>query len=175
MTPDDPRTELEPMFSSPDATAEPWEAAVEQLETAGVYWISTVRPDGRPHVTPLIAVWHEDALWFTTGEQERKARNLAENPDCILTTGCNDMRRGLDVILEGTAEQVTDEAALGRVADAYEAKYGADWRFTVQDGAFTNQGGHEGSVSLVFRLAAGKGLGFRRGDEFSQTRWRLTD
>ncbi len=173
MTSHDPQAELQSDFSSDGATAEPWSAAVAQLHDAEVFWISTVRPDGRPHVTPLIAVWDDDGLWFTTGETERKARNLAQNPSCILTTGCNRMGEGLDVVLEGQAVRVQDEAALQALADAYIAKYGEGWRFVVRDGAFTHEGLPEGSVSLAFRLDLHKGLGFRRGDVYSQTRWRV--
>src|SRR6266540_4821502 len=52
-----PVTELDARFSSNDATPTGWEEARGQLEDAQVYWLSTVRPDGRPHVTPLLAVW----------------------------------------------------------------------------------------------------------------------
>ena len=63
-------------FSEAGATPTPWKTALEQVSAADTFWLSTVRPDGRPHVTPLIAVWHDDAIWFTTGPDERKARNL---------------------------------------------------------------------------------------------------
>ena len=75
-----PETKLDSRYSSLDATATGWEQARELLARAELYWISTVRPDGRPHVTPLIAVWLDGALYFSTGEEERKARNLAANP-----------------------------------------------------------------------------------------------
>jgi hypothetical protein len=66
---------LDQRYSDGQATEVPWSDARERLAGAGVYWLSTVRPDGRPHVTPLIAVWLDDALLFCTGPQERKARN----------------------------------------------------------------------------------------------------
>ena len=53
-------------FSEPDATPTPWTAGREHVLGAETFWLSTVRPDGRPHVTPLIAVWHDDAIWFST-------------------------------------------------------------------------------------------------------------
>ena len=164
-----PTTELDPRFSSPDATARPWSDAVAQLESAQTYWLTTVRPDGRPHVTPLIAVWHDGALYFSTGETERKARNLAGNAECILTTGCNGFA-GLDVIVEGTAERVRDEALLRRLADAYVAKYGEAWRFEVRDAAFFHE---EGGSALVFRVAPVTAFGFGKDEPFSQTRWRF--
>ena len=134
---------------------------------------STVRPDGRPHVTPLISVWFDGALYFCTGPDERKAKNLAENSHCILTTGCNPLDDGFDIVVEGDAEQVTYEARLHRLADAYVSKYGSDWRFGVRDGAFVHQGAHEGSVALVYEVAPRTAFGFAKGEEFSQTRWRF--
>jgi hypothetical protein len=125
-----------------------------------------VRADGRPHVTPLIAVWLDGALYFSTGAEEQKCRNLAHNPLCALTTGCNAIGEGLDIVVEGKAVNIRDEAKLERVAGAYVAKYGSDWRFDVVDGAFS----HAGGVALVFEVAPVKAFGFGKG-AFSQTRW----
>ena len=108
----EPSTELTP-FSSEDAVATPWDRGRGLLRDAELYWVTTVRPDGRPHVTPLIGVWWEGALHFTTGATERKGRNLAANPHCVLTTGVNTLADGLDVVIEGEAEQVTDPGARG--------------------------------------------------------------
>jgi hypothetical protein len=85
----DPTPELELQFSSDDATPTPWAQACERLEKAKVYWLSTVHPDGRPHITPIASVWLDDALYFSTGQTERKAKNLELNPHCVITTGCN--------------------------------------------------------------------------------------
>jgi len=160
-------------YSHPDASPTPWEVGREQVVRAGTFWISTVRPDGRPHVTPLIGVWHDDAIWFTTGPEERKARNLARNPACVLTTGRSDLGEGgLDVVLEGVAEQVTDDAALRPVAGAFAAKYGTDtWHFVVCDGAFAHR--DLDGRALVFRVRPVRGLGFRKGRISSQTTWRF--
>jgi nitroimidazol reductase NimA-like FMN-containing flavoprotein (pyridoxamine 5'-phosphate oxidase superfamily) len=168
-----PVTELDARFSSAGASPRPWAEARDQLERAEVFWVSTVRPDGRPHVTPLIAVWLDGALYFCTGADERKGKNLAQNPHCILTTGCNALGEGLDVVVEGDAVQVTDDAQLRRIADAYVSKYGSDWRFEVSDGAFVHEGAHEGSPVLVFEVAPVTAFGFGKGGEFSQTRWRF--
>jgi nitroimidazol reductase NimA-like FMN-containing flavoprotein (pyridoxamine 5'-phosphate oxidase superfamily) len=164
----EPAAELDARFSGEGATATAWVEGRRQLEAAEIFWISTVRPDGRPHVTPLLAVWLERALYFCTGPDERKARNLARNPQCILTTGCNALDQGLDVVVEGVAEPVADDARLHRIADAYESKYGSDWHFDVRDGAFAHQGG----TALVFEVAPVTAFGFGKG-AFSQTRWRF--
>lgn len=162
-----PTTELDVRYSSEDATATSWEEGRAVLERAELYWLSTVRPDGRPHVTPLVAVWADEALHFCTGPQERKAQNLIANPYCVLTTGTN-RNEGIDVVVEGRAEQITDERRLVRLADAFVAKYGEQWRFAVHDGAFAAP---EGGVAWVFAVAPKKAFGFGKGDVYSQTRW----
>ena len=165
-----PTTQLDGRFSSPDATARSWSEAASVLEAAELYWISTVRSDGRLHSTPLIAVWADDALYFTTGPDEQKARNLAHNPGCTMVTGRNALGEGLDVVVEGEAVRVEDEARLQRVADAYVAKYGEEWRFTVKDGAFH----HEGGEAHLFEVAPASAHAFGKGEPFSQTGYRFT-
>ena len=162
-----PITEIDARFSSEGASAVPWAEGRRRIEQAEVFWLSTVRPDGRPHVTPLIAVWLEGALYFCTGVNERKADNLAHNRRCVLTTGSNELGEGLDVVVEGDAARVTDDERLRRIAGEYLSKYGSDWRFEVRDGAFA---GH-GDPALVFEVSPSRVLGFRKGEEFSHTRW----
>ena len=169
MTEQEPRTGIDTRYSAPGARPAAWRQARGRLAAAGVYWLTTVRPDGRPHVTPLIGVWHAGAVHFCTGAQERKARNLAASPHCVVTTGRNDLGAGMDVVLEGDAVPVTDEAVLRTLADLYEAKYGTDWRFEVRDGAFRNAGG---GSALVFRVAPSTAFGFAK-DPYAQTRWRF--
>jgi nitroimidazol reductase NimA-like FMN-containing flavoprotein (pyridoxamine 5'-phosphate oxidase superfamily) len=166
----EPVAELDARFSAADASATPWARAQAALEQAEVFWISTVRPDGRPHVTPLLAVWLEGALHFCTGAGEQKARNLARNPHCSLTTGCNSLAEGLDLVVEGVVAQVADDAKLRRLAALYESKYGSEWHFDVRDGAFQ----HGDESAQVFEVAPVTAFGFGKGkDTFSQTRWRF--
>jgi predicted pyridoxine 5'-phosphate oxidase superfamily flavin-nucleotide-binding protein len=171
-----PVGELDPRFSSEGAAAAAWDEARDRFAAARLYWIATVRRDGRPHVTPLSAVWSDGSPHFCTGPGEQKARNIERNPRCALTAG-GDALEGLDVVVEGEAVRVTEDARLRRLADAWVAKYGEDWRFEVRDGAFAHpdnlpDGDGQGSA-LVFEIVPAKALGFRKGDEFSQTRWRL--
>ncbi len=177
MTAKEPVAELEPRFSSDDATPTPWGEGRERLERAGIYWLSTVRPDGRPHVTPLLAVWLDGALYFCTGPDERKAGNLAGNPRCALTTGCNTLGEGLDLVVEGDAVRLTNDARLRRVADTYLSKYGGDWRFAVRDGAFYHDPGSPREANTgaawVYEVTPTKVFGFGKGGPFSQTRWRF--
>ncbi|MER5610935.1 pyridoxamine 5'-phosphate oxidase family protein [Streptomyces sp. NPDC002215] len=166
----EPYAELDGDYSAKNATACPWSTARDLLTRAELYWLSTVRPDGRPHVTPLIGVWADGALHFATGAEERKARNLAANPEVVLTTGTNTMSEGLDVVVEGRAERVTDEGRLNLLATAWEAKYGPEWHFDVRGGAFV----HSGHTALVFQVRPRKAFGFGKGARFSQTRWRFS-
>jgi general stress protein 26 len=165
----EPVTELDARYSSENATPTDWADAQERLAAAEVYWLSTVRAEGRPHVTPLIAVWLDGALHFSTGPAEQKAKNIASNPQCVLVTGSNALNAGLDLVVEGEAVRVTDDAVLHRIADAYEAKYGSDWRFEVRAGAFHHGDGGE---AYVYAVAPSTAYGFGKG-EFSHTRWRF--
>jgi hypothetical protein len=167
-------------YSSPDASPTPWSTGLSAVRRAEVFWISSVRPDGRPHVTPLIAVWHDDAIWFSTGAEERKARNLAENRHCVLTTGSNELAAGLDVTLEGPAERVDDVPTLAPVAAAFAAKYGTGvWDFRPVDGGFALASPVDGTLTdhraLVFRVRPTRAMGFRHGESFSQTTWDFAD
>lgn len=167
MTQPTPKTELNPRFSSPEAEATAWEQAEEALEAAEIFWISTTRTDGRPHVTPLVAVWQDGALHFCTGPTERKAKNLAGNPHCILTTGNNLFEEGLDLVLEGQAVVIRDEERLQKLAGAYAEKY--DWQYEVRDGAFFDHG----LRADVYRVQPKRIFGFGRTGGFSQTRYQF--
>src|SRR5690242_9437944 len=111
-----PDTTLDARFSDAAATAAGWDETRRALEDAQLSWICTVRADGRPHLTPLVAVWLDGALYFSTGAGEQKAVNLRGNPHVLLLTGCHRWDDGLDVVAEGDAVQVTDEALLTRLA-----------------------------------------------------------
>jgi nitroimidazol reductase NimA-like FMN-containing flavoprotein (pyridoxamine 5'-phosphate oxidase superfamily) len=163
-----PNTSLDPRFG--DSAAEPisWSTAEQILDTAETFWLTTVRRDGRPHVTTLVAVWADDALNFTTGAGEQKAVNLRENNHVVLTTGCNQFSEGIDLVVEGRAVRVTETAAMQRIADRYKRKY--DWNFTVEDGAFVQEGELR---PLAFRVEPEMAFGFKKGNPFGQTRWRF--
>jgi nitroimidazol reductase NimA-like FMN-containing flavoprotein (pyridoxamine 5'-phosphate oxidase superfamily) len=167
MTCKTPAADLDSRFSSPGAAAIPWIEAEPQLQKAGVFWLSTVRADGRPHVAPLIGVWLDGAFYFCTGEGEQKARNLLRNPRVVITTGANALTEGLDTVVEGEAVVVSDVATARRLADAFVAKYGEDWRLPGREGV------------LIFEVTPSRAFGFGRGSAqgpppqggFSQTRW----
>ncbi|WP_406402994.1 pyridoxamine 5'-phosphate oxidase family protein [Streptomyces sp. NBC_00879] len=170
MPENEPLTKLDARYSDEKATADDWTDAVERLKAAETYWLSTVRPEGRPHVTPLIGVWHDGGLHFCTGADERKAKNLRDNREVVLTTGANALGEGYDVVVEGAAARVSDETRLRALADAYVEKYGSDWTFEVRDGAFVHQAG----TALVFRVEPRTAFGFAK-SPYGQTRWQFSE
>jgi hypothetical protein len=160
-----PIATLDPRYSDNLAEAIPWPKAVALLEQAELFWVSSVRFDGRPHVTPVVAVWLDGALYFSIGPKEQKSRNLAANPHCAVTTGCNSWDEGVDIVLHGEVDIVRDLSHLQKVADGFLAKYGSDWAFEVEDdGTFRGP-------SLVYQLKPTQALGFGKGNPFSHTRW----
>lgn len=94
------------------------------------FFVSTVRPDGRPHTAGVGAVWVDDALYFVGGPGTRRSRNLAGNPACSIGVRL----RGMDLTLEGAAHRVTDADTLNRVAEVYRA---GGWPATVEGDALT--------------------------------------
>jgi general stress protein 26 len=173
MTHETPQTDLDDRFSSPGAEALPWSDALRQLQEAEVLWLSTVTPEGRPHVAPLIAVWLNGAIYFSTGEDERKAKNLRTNTRVTIASGSTTLTEGLDIVIEGDAAVVSDAAKVRRIGKAYAAKYGEGWRLPGLDGV------------LTFEVTPSKAFGFGRrdghigppsgeGELFTQTRWRFS-
>jgi nitroimidazol reductase NimA-like FMN-containing flavoprotein (pyridoxamine 5'-phosphate oxidase superfamily) len=167
---------IDPRYGDASATAPPWEDVVEVLTEAQLFWIITVRKDGRPHAVPLVGVWHEGAFAFCTGPEEQKQRNLDANQRVAVTTGstgAHGWATGKDVVLEGTAERVTDAGQLQALSDAWVAKYGDDWVYEVRGQEFVERS-HSGSSSStcawVYRVQPDKVIVF--GDEHGQTTYR---
>jgi uncharacterized pyridoxamine 5'-phosphate oxidase family protein len=111
-----------------------WSRAEKQLEAAVgedvTHFLATVRPDGRPHVAGVGALWADGKFYIVSGPGTRKSRNLAERPDCVITVKLPD----LDLVVEGAATKVTDDSKLKRIAKRYNA---LGWPAAVEDGAFT--------------------------------------
>lgn len=97
-----------------------WSWVSRRMEKSRNYWVATTRPDGRPHSMPVWGVWVDGSLYFGTGPETCKARNLSENPSMVIHPESGDEV----AILEGVAEVAKDPELLSRIDDAYEAKYG---------------------------------------------------
>jgi len=102
-----------------------WTTVVERLEArdapepdahnARTTWLCTLNEDGSPHVTAVGALWVDGTFWFQTGAGTRKAHNVARDPRCSVATSL----RGVDVVLEGDATQVTDPDSVAKLANAW--------------------------------------------------------
>ncbi len=96
-----------------------WDWVDEQMAQSRNYWIGSTRPDGRPHSAPVWGVWLDGVLYFGTGRDARKTRNLIANPAVVVH-----LESGDDVVIfEGKMEPVNDKKLLEKIADVYEAKY----------------------------------------------------
>ena len=172
-----PIGKIDPRYGDASATAPSWDAIEQQLSDAQLYWIITVRTDGRPHAVPLVGVWRDSAFHFCTGSEEQKQPNLDANQQVAVTTGdtgTHGWDTGRDVVVEGTADRVTDPETLQVLADAWYAKYGDDWHFAVEGVEFvelSSSGGSTEGGARVYRVAPDKVLAF--GDEQGQTAYRF--
>jgi uncharacterized pyridoxamine 5'-phosphate oxidase family protein len=164
-----PVTKLDEKYSDPAATAASWEETRQVLESAEMFWVCTVRADGRPHVTPVVAAWVEDAIWFSTGRDEQKFHNLTGNPQVVMIAGGNRWDEGLDVVVEGNAVQVTDGTVLRRVAAAFAGKWDGRWRWAARDGAFRDLDSGNGEA-MAFSVTPAKVFAHAKGDPFAATR-----
>ena len=170
----EPTTTSDPR--NPNASAIPWEETRQALETAELFWLTTVRANGRPHVTPLVAVWHAGALYVTITDDGQKALNLRGNAHVILTTGCNTWKAGLTVVVEGQGARITDPATLERVAAIWATKWeGGVWTYQVHDGHFRLYADDGQKVlaasNLVFSVKPSKVFAYVVGR--SQTRYQF--
>ncbi|WP_395694771.1 pyridoxamine 5'-phosphate oxidase family protein [Nocardioides sp.] len=159
---------LDDRFSAPDATAPSWRSVEELLERAELYWLTTVRSDGRPHVTPLVGVWSDGRIAFCTGVGEQKHVNLQHSSPVSVTTGTNGWRSGTDVVVEGSAERVTGRERLLPLADAWQRKYGDDWAWSADDEGFTDG---DGTRPWVYVVPPAKVIVFGK-DPHAQTTFR---
>jgi uncharacterized pyridoxamine 5'-phosphate oxidase family protein len=166
-----PVTTFDEVYSDPAATAVSWEETSKLLAEAELFWVSTVRADGRPHVTPVVAVWTEDAVWFSTGDTEQKFLNMKAHPHVVLTTGCNHWDQGVDVVVEGEAVRVTDQVTLERIAAVFRIRWDGRWQFTARDGMFRGSDGSGGAC--VFAVHPTKVFAHAKGDPFGATRHKF--
>ncbi len=124
----------EQLIIAGDAEPIPWDKVAKHLAKAGTFWLATVRPDGHPHLRPILAVWVDGALHFVSSTSARKWANLSRSLYCSIST----VTPTLDLVIEGEAVRVTEDDRLQRVADAYDSKYG--WPVEIRDGAFFAEG-----------------------------------
>lgn len=151
----------------------PWSRALEQLDAGfdGTCWLATTRHDGRPHVAGIGALWKEGKFCIVTGARTRKGLHLATDPNCVISVAL----KGLDLVVEGRAVKVTDDATLRRIAKLYADQ---GWPVTVSDGAFTapysapSAGPPPWDLYVMTPVTA---FGVATAEPNGATRWRFSD
>ena len=158
----------------------PWSRALEQLEatsretvteteTPRTYWLSTVLPDGRPHLAGIGALWQDGKFYFTSGPGTRKSRNLAENPNCAISMSLP----GLDLVVEGRARKVTDQPTIERIAARYAA---GGWPARAIAGALTAEYSAPSAGPPpwhVYEITPNTAFGVASAKPYGATRWRF--
>lgn len=150
----------------------PWERALDQLQDDAAKkttWLATVRPDGRPHVAGVGALWLDGKYYVVSGEGTRKSRNLAENPNCVISVTLPD----LDLVVECIAALVTDGATLQRLAEHYAAQ---GWPARVEDGALTAPYSAPSAGPPpwhLYALTPVTAFGVASAEPYGATRWRF--
>jgi len=141
---------------------QPWSWAEAHLVASKYFWLATHWPDGRPHVMPVWAIWHDGALWFSSSKKSRKAQNLTHDPRCVMTT--EDPTN--PVVVEGEAELLTERADLETLLRIENSKYATNYGMDMLDPA----------ENSAFRVRPLWAFGIRAG-EFtdSPTRWIFSE
>ena len=132
-------------------------------------YLSTTRPDGRPHTAGIGALWQEGDLYFTSNPETRKSRDLAANPACTIA-----MRLpGIDLVFDGEAARTTDSATLETVAALFRE---GGWPAEVDGDAITAPFSAPSAgpppwhlYRFVFRSVVGVGTE----EPYGATRWRF--
>ena len=139
----------------------PWSWARERLERSHDYWVASAGATG-PHLMPVWGVWLEEAFWFSSSRASKKARNLATQPRCSVST--DDAQA--PVIVEGDGELINDRDAVLRFVDALNRKY----RTSYPPEFFTNP------ANACFRVRPRWAFGLIESDfTGSPTRWTFED
>ena len=173
---------LADLYSSPLLD---WQMVEEQLDrgltqapgTGGpnrhTCWLATINDDGSPHVTGVGALWADGAFWFETGEQTRKGRNLARDPRCTLSVAMDNY----DLVLDGTANIVTDPATVRTMAARWAAE---GWPAKVDESGTALTAEYSAPSAgpppwRVYRIAARRATALLTVEPGGATRWRFPD
>jgi hypothetical protein len=161
-------------LAEPGMAPIPWSRARDLLSggaegTEAVYFLGTIGPDGRPHSAAFGAAWHDGDLYFQTGAQTRKARNVTANPACTVSVRLP----GIDVVIEGEAHRITDAPTLEGVTAAWRD---GGWPAEVSGEGITapyNAPGTGPPPWHVFRITMHTVFGIATAEPYGASRWRF--
>ncbi|WP_117210182.1 pyridoxamine 5'-phosphate oxidase family protein [Allorhizocola rhizosphaerae] len=146
----------------------PRDLLVSETPTSDLtFFVATVRPNGRPHIAGVGALWVDDALYIVSGPGTRKSRNLAANPACSVSVRL----RGIDLVMEGDAHRVTDASTLEHVAAMYRK---GGWPAEVDGDAFTAPYSAPSAGPppwYLYRLTLHSAVGVAGAEPHGATRW----
>ncbi|MEU4670917.1 pyridoxamine 5'-phosphate oxidase family protein [Amycolatopsis sp. NPDC023774] len=149
----------------------PWSRAHDALILSPsadlTFFLTTVRPDGRPHSAGVDALWDSDALYFTSGPDTLKSRLLASHAACSVGVRL----QGIDLTLEGFATRVKDPATVEHLAAVYHAN---GWPVTADGDTFTAPYSAPSAGPppwSVYRLDLRTAVGVATAEPHGATRW----
>lgn len=153
----------------------PWSRARQALESFGGpeqrAFLATTRPDGRPHLAGVGALWDEGKVYVVSGAGTRKSRNLAGNPACAVSMSLDEM----DLVIEGRAARVTDDETLHRLAKRFGD---GGWPARVENGAFTYDYSAPSAGPppwFLYEVTPAQIFGVLAAEPGGATRWRFED
>ena len=133
------------------------------LRAARSIWLSTTRPDGRPHAVPVWFIWENHKVYFISARKLQKAKNLAKQLWVVVHLGDGDDV----VILQGPVKIVTEREELKRIDAAYRAKY-------VDPGSGAQASIFEPEADL-YRVDVKYIMAWEYGTVANRTDWKLED
>jgi hypothetical protein len=134
-------------------------------------WLATINRDGSPHVTGVGALWFDGAFWFETGEQTRKAKNLARDQRCTLSLATDEF----DLVLDGVAERVTDPVTVAIMAERWSAQ---GWPARVDDSGVALTADYSAPSAgpppwTIYRIATRRATAVATVGAGGATRWQV--
>jgi hypothetical protein len=133
------------------------------------FFLGTSQPDGRPHSTGIGALWFDGDLYFTSGPETRKSRNLDANQACTISVKL----KGIDLVLEGEARRFTEKSTLEKVAQLFRE---GGWPAEVKDDAFTAPFSAPSAGPppwYIYRFTFHTAFGVATAEPNGATRWRF--
>jgi hypothetical protein len=133
-------------------------------------WLTTINPDGSPHVTPVGFAQLDGVWYFTSGPGTRKSRNLAADPRCVVSVATHPF----DLVLEGSVVRVTDADELRSVADEYNR---GGWPAQVDGDALTAEYSAPSAGPPpwhVYKVTPATVFAFGTAEPYGATRFDLT-
>lgn len=152
----------------------PWSRPRDLLELTPsrldiTFFLGTVRPDGRPHAAGVGALWHKGDVFIVSGPNTQKSHNLAGNPACTLSVKLE----GIDLIMEGEAQRITDTPTLEEAAKLYRE---SGWPVEAQGDAFTAPYSAPSAGPppwYLYRFTIHTAFGVASAEPHGATKWRF--